>query len=101
LFKCGHRITLSAEVVKDNKTELGTAVGRVEVDEVNDADGLSLFIINHHPHLTVGVDIIGDMGYIIVEHVTGIGHVRSSDVPEADVVLDAVEQVEIFGFDGS
>jgi hypothetical protein len=41
------------------------------------------------------------MGHIIVEHITGIGHVRGSDVPEADVVLDAVEQVEVFGFDGS
>ena len=75
LFKRGHRITLPAEVVKDDETEFGTAVGRVEVDEVNNADSLSLFIINHHPHLTVGVDIIGDMSYIIVEHITGIGHV--------------------------
>ena len=83
-------ISLPAAFVKDDDTELGAAVSRVEVDEVDDADGLSCLVDNHHPHLTVGIDIVGSMGHIVVEHITGIRHIRCADVPKANVVLDAV-----------
>ena len=99
LLERGGGISLPTVVIEDDKTELSPTIGRIEADEVDDTDGLSLGVVNHHPNLTIGIDIIGDMGHIIVEHITGIGHVRSSDVPKADVVLDAIEQVEILGFD--
>ena len=101
LMERGSGITLPAKVVEDDKTEFGTTVGRVEVDKVDNADSLSLSVVDHHPHLTVGIDVVGDVGHIVVEHIAGIGYVRRADVPEADIVLDAIEQVEIFGLDGS
>ena len=81
LLERGGGISLPTVVVEDDKTELSPTIGRIEGDEVDDTDGLSLGVVDHHPHLTVGIDIVGDMGYIVVEHITGIGHVRRSDIP--------------------
>ena len=81
LLERGGGISLPTVVVEDNKTELSPPIGRIEADEVDNTDGLSLGVVNHHPHLTVGIDIVGDVGYIVVEHITGIGHVRRSDIP--------------------
>ena len=101
LMERGGGITLPAEVVEDDKTEFGTTVGGIEIDKVDNADSLSLGVVDHHPYLTVGIDVIGDVGHIVVEHIAGIRYVRRADVPEADIVLDAIEQVEVFGLDGS
>lgn len=101
LMERGGGITLTAEVIEDDKTEFGTAVGGIEVDKVDDTDSLSLSVVDHHPHLTVGIDIVGNVGHIVVEHIARIGHVRRADVPEADVVLNAIEQVEVFRLDSS
>ena len=101
LVDSGSGIALVAVVVEDDETDLSPTVGGIEVDKVDDADGLAFGVVDHHPHLTVGVDVVGDVGHVVVEHITGIGHVGGADVPEADVVLDAVEQVEVFGLDGA
>ena len=101
LMERGSGITLPAKVVEDDKTEFGTTVGGIEVDKVDNADSLSLGVVDHHPYLTVGIDVVGDVGHIVVEHIAGIRYVRRADVPEADIVLDAIEQVEVFGLDGS
>ena len=101
MMKRGSGITLPAEIVEDDETEFGTTVGRIEVDKVDDADSLSLGVVDHHPYLTVGIDVVGDVGHIVVEYVTGIRHIRRADIPKADVVLDAIEQIEVFRLDGS
>ena len=101
LMERGGGITLPAEVVEDDKTEFGTTVGGIEIDKVDNADSLSLGVVDHHPYLTVGIDVVGDVGHIVVEHIAGIGHIRRADIPEADVVLDAIEQIEVFRLDGS
>ena len=75
LVERGGGIPLPTTVVEDDESELGTAVGRVEVDEVGDADGLPRLVVDHHPHLTVGIDVVGGMGDIVVEHITGLGYV--------------------------
>ena len=81
LLERGGGISLPTVVIEDDKTELSPTIGWIEADKVNNTDGLSLGVVNHHPHLTVGIDLVGDVGYIIVEHITGIGHVRRSDIP--------------------
>ena len=94
-------IALPTVVVEDDDTNFGTAVGRIERDEVDDTDSLALAVVDHHTHLTVGIDIIGGIGHVVVEQITGIGNIGGADVPERRIVLDAVEQVEIFGLNGS
>ena len=101
LLERGGGIALPAVVVEDDDTKFGTTVGRIERDEVDDADGLSLAVVYHHAHLTVGIDIVGGMGHVVVEQIAGIGHIGGTDAPERRIVLDAVEQVEVFGLDGT
>ena len=81
LLERGGGISLPTVVIEDDKTELSPTIGWIEADKVNNTDGLSLGVVNHHPNLTIGIDIVGDMGNIVVEHITGIGHVRRSDIP--------------------
>ena len=101
LLKRSSGITLPTVVVEDDDTNFGTTVGRIERDEVDNADSLALAVFDHHTHLTVSIDIVGGIGHVVVEQITGIGHIGGADIPERRVVLDAVEQVEVLGLDGT
>ena len=81
LLKGGSGIAPTSAVVQNDKSQFGATVSRIEINQVDDADGLPFRIINHHTHLTVCIDIIGNMGHIVVEHITGIGHIRGSYIP--------------------
>ena len=101
LLERGGGIALPAVVVEYDDTQFGTAVGRIERDEVDDADSLALAVVDHHAHLTVGINIVGGMSHVVVEQIAGIGHIGGADVPERRIVLNTVEQIEVFGFDGT
>ena len=91
LLERGGGISLPTVVVEDDKTEFGPTIGRIEADEVDDTDSLALAVVDHHTHLTVGIDIIGGVGYVVVKQISGIWHIGSSDIPKCRVVLDTVE----------
>ena len=62
---------------------------------------LPFLIVDHKARLTVGIDVGRGMGHVVVEQVAGIRYVGGADIPERRVVLDAVEQVEVFGLNGA
>ena len=101
LLERGGGITLTAVLVDDDDAQLGTAVGWIERDEIDNANGMVVRVVDHQAHLTVGIDVIGSMGDVIVKQITGIRHIGETNVPERHIVLYAVEQVEIFGLNGS
>ena len=101
LLERGGGIALTAVVVEDDDAEFGTTVGWIERDEVDNTDSLAIAVVDHHTHLTVGIDVVGGMGHVVVEQITGIGHIGGTDVPKRRIILDAVEQVEVLGLDGT
>ena len=91
LMECGRGISLPTIVVENDDTYFNTTVSRIETDEVNDTDSLSFPVFNHHTHLSVSINIIGGVGYVVVKQISGIWHIGSSDIPKCRVVLDTVE----------
>ena len=75
-----------------------TMLGR-EVDQVGNAHDLApIDGLNDETHLPVGIGIARGLGDEVAEHIARIGHVADAHIPDVGVVLDAIEQVEVFGF---
>ena len=51
-------ITLATESVKDDQSNLRTAIAGIEIDDIDDAHNLTNLILHHHTDLTIDVDII-------------------------------------------
>ena len=51
--------------------------------------------------MTVGIDVGRGMGHVVVKQITGIGNIGGADVPERGIVLDTVEQIEVFGLNSA
>ena len=89
-------ITLSTIGIKDNQSHFCTTISRIEIHDIRNADNRSRSIFNHQSYLTVGIDIVGGIRNIIVKRITGIRHIGRSDIPQLDVVLDPIEQIQVF-----
>ena len=72
-----------------------------EAHKVAESDGLAVFVLDDEPHLTVGIDVVARGGDIVVQGVTRIGHVGCTHIPQAGVVLYAIEQVKVLGLNGT
>ena len=82
----------------DDETNLGTAVGRTEVEEVDGAyEGAEGAVFDHEAHLLVGIDIVGVGLDVLLQEVARIGGLAGRHAPLAGVVLDVEEEVEIGG----
>ena len=101
LEECSSSVTLTSAGLDDDDSDLGAAIGGIEVNDVGNTHGLPLHIVDHHAHLTVGIDVGRGVGNIVVEQVAGLGHVGSADVPKRGIILNAVEQVKVFGLNCS
>ncbi len=90
-------VPLAAERLSGNNAKLGTAVARIEIDEVYHPYRLAMTILSHQPHLTIGIDIGSRIGDVIEQHVTGIWHVRTPGVPYSSIILRLVKHGKVFG----
>ena len=93
-------IALSAERLFDDQSDFRPTVASVEIHNVGNAYHLTLRILDNQPHLMVGIDVACGIGHIVMKGITAIGDIGDTDIPEIHIVLDAIEQVEVFGFNG-
>ena len=91
-------VPLATKRLSGNNAKLGTAVARVEIDEVYHPYRLTMAILCHQPHLAVGIDVCSRIGDVVEQHVTGIWHVRAPGVPYCGVILCLVKHGKVFGF---
>ncbi len=94
-------ITLAALGIENDDAYLGPLVLGTEIDDIGDAHRLTIRCLDYQPYLFVGIGIIGRRGDIVVKGIAGIGHVGSPYIPQATVVLYLIEQIEVFGFNGT
>ena len=98
--QCQAGITPTSEGIDDDDAHLGTQVLGVETYDVSHPHGLALRILNDQPHLTVGIDVVAGRCHVVVEGIAAIGNIGSTDIPQGAVVLNTVEHIEVFWFDG-
>ena len=72
LFQGGLCQTLMSEWVHDHYANFGPLMFGVKIDDVNNAHGLMLVVLDHHAHLAVGIDVVLGVGKIVVEHITSM-----------------------------
>ena len=85
----------------DDDSRLGPLMLWFETHQVDDTHRLALLVFNDEPYLSVCKDVITRRGDIVVQRIAAVGHIRCSDVPQSGVVLNLVEQIEVFWFNGT
>ena len=100
LAEGGLSISLLTIGFHDDDASLSTQVLWVETHDVADTYSLVVGILNNQSHLAVSIDVVAGRSDIVVQGIARIGYVGGSDIPQPDVVLNAVEQVEVFGLYG-
>ena len=85
----------------DDDTSFSTEMLWFEVYDVADAHSLVLSTLNNQSHLPVGIDVIARRSDVVMQRIARVRHIGGSDMPELLVIFNPIEQVEVFGFDGS
>ncbi len=100
--ECCQRIAIATIVTHHDDSRLRALVLRVEAHQIADAHCLlRAYILYNKPHLPVCKNIVRRCSDIIVQCIARVRHVGRSHVPQATVVFQLIEQVEVLRFNGS
>ena len=88
-------------LLHDDDSEFCTLVFCIEVNEVDNPHHNALFVLNHHANLTIDIDVVLRIRYVVMQRVTAVRNIRRANVPQSAVVLNAIKGVQILWFHGS
>ena len=94
-------ISLTAKFFFYGYSKLCAAMLGVKIGQVDCTDRLSFFVVNHQPHLSVGINIALGRSDVVDQHAARIRHIGGTHAPYRTVVLQRLERVKVFGLHGS
>ena len=91
-------IPLSTIGFLNDQAHLCPQVLRIEIYKVGDAyDICSTAVGDDQTELLVGEDIASGIGNIVVKDITGIRDIGTAHPPQIVIILDTIEQIQVFG----